>query len=198
MRPGDSGEDVLAMQRRMAELGFWLGQPDGTFGDLTTQAVYAVQKAAGLERDGIAGPATRKMVADGVGAQARVGGDGIEIDLARQLLLVVRGGAVTTILNTSTGSNVPYAEVFEGKTYRGDAQTPPGTFNVFRQVSGEDKGPLGTLWSSKYFNGGIAVHGAPFVPPYPASHGCARVSMGAIAMIWADNLMPIGTQVSVY
>ncbi|HQK32718.1 MAG TPA: L,D-transpeptidase, partial [Phycicoccus sp.] len=71
-------------------------------------------------------------------------------------------------------------------------------FNVFRQVSGEDKGPLGTLWSSKYFNGGIAVHGAPFVPPYPASHGCARVSMGAIAMIWADNLMPIGTQVSVY
>ena len=186
------------MQRRMAELGFWLGQPDGTFGDLTTQAVYAVQKAAGLERDGIAGPATRKMLADGVGAQARVGGDGIEIDLARQLLLVVRGGAVTTILNTSTGSNVPYAEVFEGKTYRGDAQTPPGNFNVFRQVSGEDKGPLGTLWSSKYFNGGIAVHGAPFVPPYPASHGCARVSMGAIAMIWADNLMPIGTQVSVY
>ena len=185
------------MQKRLADLGYWLGTADGTFGDLTTQAVYAVQKVAGLERDGVAGPATRKAIADGTRPQATVGGDAVEINLAHQVLLVVRGGKVTTVLNTSTGSNVPYTEVFEGKTYRGDAQTPAGTFSVFRETQGEDKGPLGTLWSSKYFNGGIAVHGAPFVPPYPASHGCARVSMDAIAMIWAQGLMPIGSQVTV-
>ena len=78
------------------------------------------------------------------------------------------------------------------------AVTPRGRYRVYRQVDRWDPGPLGSLYRPKYFNGGIAVHGAPFVPPYPASHGCARVSMGAIAMIWADNLMPIGTQVSVY
>jgi len=28
-----------------------------------------------------------------------------------------------------------------------------------------------------YFNGGIAVHGAPSVPNHRASHGCIRVPM---------------------
>lgn len=198
LRPGDRGDDVRELQQRLSDLGYWLGDADGTWGDLTTQAVYAVQKAAGVDRDGVAGPLTRQAVADGVRPQARSGADGVEIDLQRQLLLVVRGGHVVTILNTSTGSRVPYTEVYQGKTYRGSAVTPTGTYSVFRQVRGEDKGPLGTLWSSKYFNGGIAVHGAPFVPPYPASHGCARVSMGAIEHIWADGLMPLGSTVIVY
>jgi peptidoglycan hydrolase-like protein with peptidoglycan-binding domain len=198
LHPGDSGEDVLAMQQRLADLGYWLGSPDGTWGSLTTQAVYAAQKASGLQRDGVAGPATRKAIADGIRPQARDGGTGVEIDLARQLLLVVRDGAVTHILNTSTGSNKPYSEVFEGHTYTGPATTPRGSFAVFRQVDKEDKGPLGSLWRPKYFNGGIAVHGAAAIPPYPASHGCARLSNAAMNMIWAQGLMPIGSRVVVY
>ena len=34
---------------------------------------------------------------------------------------------------------------------------------------------LGTV--SKYFNGGIAVHGSGSVPATPASHGCVRIPM---------------------
>jgi hypothetical protein len=30
-----------------------------------------------------------------------------------------------------------------------------------------------------YFNGGIAIHGSPSIPPYPASHGCIRIPMYA-------------------
>lgn len=198
LSPGDSGDDVLAMQKRLADLGYWLGEPDGGYGGLTQQAVYAVQKAAGLDRDGVAGAATLKAIADGVRPISRVGGNGIEIDLEKQLLLVVRDGAVRIVLNTSTGSNTPYAEVYKGTTYRGDAQTPPGTFAVFHQVDKLDEGPLGGLWRPKYFNGGIAVHGAPYIPPYPASHGCARVSNAAMNMIWAQDLMPMGGQVTVY
>ena len=109
LHPGDSGAYVLSVQKRLASLGYWLGGPDGTYGYLTTQSVMALQKAAGLGRDGVFGPATRRALEAGVRPQSRTGGTGVEIDLQRQLLLVVRGGSVTTILNTSTGNG----EMFE-------------------------------------------------------------------------------------
>src|SRR6185295_13977257 len=33
------------------------------------------------------------------------------------------------------------------------------------------------LYKPYYFNGGIAIHGYPTVPNYPASHGCVRIPM---------------------
>ena len=78
------------------------------------------------------------------------------------------------------------------------ATTPAGTYSTFRSVDRLDKGPLGDLWRPRYFNGGIAVHGSGSIPGYPASHGCARVSNGAMNMIWSADLMPIGGRVTVY
>jgi len=101
---------------------------------------------------------------------------------------------VTMILNTSTGSGQQYTS--GGATHT--ALTPAGSFSTFRSVNHLDKGPLGDLWRPRYFNGGIAVHGAGSVPGYPASHGCARVSNPAMDMIWANDLMPIGSRVVVY
>jgi peptidoglycan hydrolase-like protein with peptidoglycan-binding domain len=195
LHPGDSGAYVLSVQQRLSSLGYWLGTPDGTYGGLTSQAVMALQKAAGLGRDGVFGPATRRALEAGVRPQSHVGGTGVEIDKARQLLLVVRGGSVRTILNTSTGSGQPYQTKGGGTAI---ATTPAGTFSVFRTVDHLDKGPLGDLWRPRYFNGGIAVHGAGYVPGYPASHGCARVSNPAMDMIWAAGLMPVGSRVVVY
>ena len=80
---------------------------------------------------------------------------------------------------------------------RWTALTPSGKFKVTRQIDGERVGPLGALWRPKYFNAGIAIHGLNSVPPYPASHGCARVSNAAIDWIWATNQVPIGTSVTV-
>ena len=146
LRPGDKGPEVLALQQRLSDLGYWLGTPDGRWGGLTTQAVYALQKTAGIGRDGVVGPAVTKALADGVRPTSRNGGTGIEVDVPRQIILVVRDGAVVRVLNTSTGSNVPYEEVYEGKTYRGSARTPAGSFSVFREVDKLDKGPLGSLY----------------------------------------------------
>jgi peptidoglycan hydrolase-like protein with peptidoglycan-binding domain len=194
LKPGDSGAYVRQVQQRLSALGYWNGSADGSYGGLTSQAVMALQKAAGLGRDGVYGPATRRALQNGVRPQSRTGGTGIEIDKARQLLLVVRGGQVTMILNTSTGSGERYTS--EGSTRI--ATTPAGTFSTFRSVDHLDNGPLGALWRPRYFNGGIAVHGAAYVPGYPASHGCARVSNPAMDMIWANNIMPIGGRVTVY
>lgn len=195
LRAGAKGTQVTALQNRLTELGYWTGTTDGRFGDTTQQAVYALQKAAGLTRDGVVGPQTQKALDQGVRPSARsTSGHRIEIDLKKQLLMIVDDGKVTTILNTSTGSNEHYT--YDGGTYLAD--TPTGHYTVGRQIDGWRHGPLGPLWRPKYFNGGIAVHGAPSVPAYPASHGCARVSIDAMNWIWSNDQIPLKTKVWVY
>ena len=189
---GDHGPRVLALQRRLSELGYWLGEPDGSFGSLTQQAVYALQKSAGITRDGIVGPRTERALAQGVRPKVTLSGDGVEIILERQLLVVVRDGRASTILNTSTGNGEEYTATGGHRTI---ATTPKGSFTVYRAVDGTVTNSLGQLWRPRFFHRGFAVHGSPNIPPYPASHGCARLSNAAIDMIWARDLMPIGTAV---
>jgi lipoprotein-anchoring transpeptidase ErfK/SrfK len=192
---GSQGPAVLALQQKLTALGYWLGAPSTTYGQLTEQAVVALQKAAGLPRDGVFGPHTAQALAEGIRPTAHsTSGHVVEIDLSRQLLLLVTTGHVDAVLDTSTGSGATYT--VNGQT--SIAATPTGVFQIFRQVDGNDHSPLGVLWRPKYFNGGIAIHGYPDVPPYPASHGCVRVSDAAINWIWNDNLAPIGTRVLVY
>ncbi|OLT28720.1 peptidoglycan-binding protein [Nocardiopsis sp. CNR-923] len=196
LREGDSGADVTALQDRLNELGYWTNGVDGEFGYHTEQAVIALQKAAGIARDGIAGPDTENALDRGVRPSAATSsGELLEIDLDDQLLLVVSDGEVDRIINTSTGSGQPY-ERWDGT--EAVATTPTGTFAVFREVDAWDPGPYGALYRPKYFNGGIAVHGYPSVPAQPASHGCARVSMAAMDWLWESATMEVNTTVVVY
>jgi peptidoglycan hydrolase-like protein with peptidoglycan-binding domain len=194
LRRGDSGAAVLDLQRRLTELGYWLGRADGRYGYLTQQAVYAIQKAAGLRRDGVVGSRTGAAIRDGVLPTPRISGDGVEIDLDRQLLIVVRAGGPTVILNTSTGNGERYTSTSGN---RARALTPRGSYRVGRVVDGPVVNSLGELWRPRFFNRGIAVHGSGSIPPYAASHGCARLSNAAVDMIWAQRLMPVGSQVLV-
>ncbi|HET6532314.1 MAG TPA: peptidoglycan-binding protein [Actinoplanes sp.] len=197
LRRGDKGPEVTALQRRLTELGYWNGRADGSFGLVTQQAVYALQKAAGIGRDGVVGAKTRKALADGVRPKARSGaGSGrvVEINRKRQLLMLVDDGEIEQVFNTSTGTYEHYE--YEGQTYLAD--TPAGRFRVSRQIDGWRDAPLGLLWRPKYFNGGIAVHGSYSIPPYAASHGCARLSIPAMNWIWNNDKMPRGTKVWVY
>jgi hypothetical protein len=172
-----------------------MGRPDGEFGLLTTQAVYALQGAAGLERDGRVGPKTRAALDRGVRPKARSGGTATEIDLDRGLLMFVRGGLVTRVLHTSTGTFQHY--VHDGRTMLAD--TPRGRWSVTWAQNGWREGELGRLYRPRYFHAdGVAVHGYTSVPAYPASHGCARVTLPAMDMIWSQNLMPLGSKVLVY
>jgi len=143
----------------------------------------AFQKHAGLGRDGIAGPATLTALDAAAPVAAREGGDHVEVDLERQLLIVVRDGR-TLAFNTSTG--------------REGWRTRPGRFAIDREIDGVRHAPLGDLYRPKYFDGGIAIHGSPSIPGRPASHGCARVHDDAMDALWADGLAPVGTPVWVY
>jgi peptidoglycan hydrolase-like protein with peptidoglycan-binding domain len=196
LRLEDEGPAVLEVQQRLADLGYWLGEVDGHFGQLTRQAVMAFQKAEGLTRDGIAGPQTRQALPAASRPQPKVPeGDHLEVDLDRQLLLVVRSGQVQWAFNTSTGNGEAYDRPSGGS---GVARTPRGDFEVERQINGYRNAPLGTLYRPKYFRGGIAVHGSGSIPAQPASHGCVRVTNAAMDLLWASDVAPIGTPVTVY
>jgi peptidoglycan hydrolase-like protein with peptidoglycan-binding domain len=194
---GSTGELVVALQQRLHDLGYWGAAPDGAFGPGTQQAVWALQKAAGIARDGRVGPATRAALDQGIRPTARsTSGHVVEIDIDRQLVLAVDDGHVTRVLNASTGNGERYEA--KGRTYV--ARTPRGTFEVGRQVDAayESTLELGSMWRPKFFTGGIALHGSGSVPPSPASHGCVRVTNDAMNWIWDTWGAPPGTTVLVY
>ena len=56
-------EEVLRMQEKLRDLGFYKGSiRSGQFGDLTTSAVARFQKSVGMEGSGIADPQTLSML----------------------------------------------------------------------------------------------------------------------------------------
>ncbi len=57
-KEGDKGDAVLALQQRLADLGFGINNPDGSYGKKTAAAVKAFQMVAGLEQTGEADAAT--------------------------------------------------------------------------------------------------------------------------------------------
>ncbi|WP_299037947.1 L,D-transpeptidase family protein [uncultured Pseudokineococcus sp.] len=196
LRRGDRSAAVLAAQKRLSALGYWLGTPDGAFGPLTEQAVFALQGAAGLSRDGVLGPRTRRALDSGVVPRASTrSGRAVEVVRDAGLVLFVDGGRVRTVLHTSTGTFEYYRNSKGGRSL---ADTPAGTFRVSWAQDGWRDAALGRLYRPRYFHpDGIAVHGSTSIPAYPASHGCARVSTAAMDMIWSKGLMPIGSTVVV-
>lgn len=197
LRHGDEGEAVLALQSRLIELGYFLPAADGDFGGATQQAVWALQKAAGLDRDGLVGPATQAALDAGTRPAPRsTSGRVIEVDLTAQLLLAVDDGVVTRIVNASSGNGESYQAL--GRWLR--ATTPRGDYTVVRQIDGthESSLELGAMYRPKYFHKGWAVHGSSSIPPWPASHGCVRVSNSAMNWIWDVWGAPIGTRLLVY
>ena len=176
--------------------GYWTGGANGVFGPLTQQAVWAFQKINGLNRSGVVDDATRIAFRTAQRPTPRsTSGYVAEVDKGRQVVIIANNGHTNWVFNTSTGTDRMYT--FEGHQYLAD--TPTGHFVMNRQIDGVRVGQLGTLYRPKYFHpDGIAFHGYPSVPPYPASHGCVRLSNAAINFVWDANIIPLGTAVWVY
>ena len=195
LRAGSRGSAVEQLQQRLTDLRYMVGEVDGVFSSSTRHGLIAFQKVEGLDRSGVVDAPTEERLRSATTPAPRftTPADHLEVDIPRQVVLVVRGGAVSAILPTSTGSNKNFTN--GGWTRR--AVTPNGVFKISRKINAMRVSPLGELYKPSYFNGGIAFHGNGSVPTAPASHGCVRLPM-AFATWFFENASPIGQTVYVY
>lgn len=187
-------ELLIRAQQRLIDLGYWIGEPDGKWGEASRFGLIAFQKVEGRPRNGkLTSSDLAALEAASRPSPRERGAAHIEVDLTRQVLFVVDAdGTVSKILPVSTGNG----ELFTVEGYTQPAVTPVGRFRVSRQLEGWRKSKLGLLYYPNYIVGGIAIHGNPAVPAKPASHGCIRIPMFAAQEF--SQMAPVGTQVIVH
>jgi peptidoglycan hydrolase-like protein with peptidoglycan-binding domain len=174
---GARGPVVLAYEQRLVSLHIDTGAVDGVYDQKTAFAIDTVEKVYGIERDGRIGPQVQLALSAFQWPKpmtARTEPDRVEISLDKQYLVLYERNWVKLITNVSTGGGYAFCGGDNGCQY---AVTPPGRFVFQWYYNGWRRSKLGHLYKPYYFDGGIAIHGYPSVPNYPASHGCVRIPM---------------------
>ena len=184
---------VKEAEQRLAELGYWTGAIDGRFDDGTRAALIAFQKWEGREITGKLTSAELEAIRNGAGPRPRdTGYEHVEVDIDRQVLMLVKDDDSVRVLPVSTGNDKQFMD--EGQM--SVAYTPRGRFVVYDKTFGWENGQLGSVYYANYISGGVAIHGYLSVPNQPASHGCIRIPMFAAREV--SDLLPKGTIVLVY
>jgi peptidoglycan hydrolase-like protein with peptidoglycan-binding domain len=179
-------------ERLLDELGYWTGPVDGVFDPATRFALIAFQK---WERRPVTGRLTAQEIEALRGASSPTPRDGdyehVEVDVDRQVLLLIEAKGHVRVLPVSTGTDKPF--FYDGQ--ESIAYTPRGRFVVYDKTIGRDQLFPGVYFPN-YISGGIAIHGYNDVPIRPASHGCIRIPMFAAREV--STRLPLGTIVLVY
>jgi len=192
-RAGLSVAQIKEAEQRLTELGYWTGPIDGRLDDGTRAAVIAFQKWEGREITGKLTRAELEAIRNGAAPKPRdTGYEHVEVDVDRQVLMLVKDDDSVRVLPVSTGSGREFLD--EGQT--SISYTPRGRFVVYDKTYGWENGQLGSVYYANYITGGVAIHGYLSVPNQPASHGCIRIPMFAAREV--SNLLPKGTIVLVY
>jgi N-acetylmuramoyl-L-alanine amidase len=164
---GSTGPLVLMLESKLAALHYPCGPVDGTYDYRTKDAVMAFQKYERLKRTGVVDGQVwaRLLAAQAPTPVLRKTGRRVEVDLTRQVLMMINDNKVIMTIHVSTGK---YG-------------TPTGEWRIRTRTKGWRPTSLGPVWSPCYFMARNAIHGYPSVPTYPASHNCVRTP------IWVQN-----------
>jgi peptidoglycan hydrolase-like protein with peptidoglycan-binding domain len=178
---GARGIFVGLLERRLVQLHYHLAGVDQIFDHRTADAVMAFRKVQRLPRTQDVNTAVWRALGAPKLFVPRNRADGVhvEVDQTRQVLAVVKDGAVQAMIHVSTG--------------KPSTPTRDGTFQVFSKLAGSS--PKGLYYPS-FFDGERAIHGWTDVPTYAASHGCVRIPYWVTLWMFAQD--PIGTPVIVY
>ena len=181
----ESAPTTRDLQQRLVDLGFLEGSGlTGVVDFQTTTAVLGFQKWANLTRDGALGATTVAALVRATRPVPglRAPGRRIEVQLRRQVALLIQDNKVIRTVHISSGTG---------------GLTPRGSFRIYRKERFSWSVPFKVWlpWAS-YFTGGIAFHEYGSVPTYPASHGCVRVSLYDAPMLF--GFAESGTRVDVF
>ena len=197
LKYGMHGNDVRALQHRLAQLAYYPGAADGQFGSATLEAVWAFQEVQGLGADGVIGPLTEHALVSPRVPQARDPRGGalrVEVNLQLRVLLLYRDNKLSLVSHVSSGGGYYYCS--DGSC--GYAITPTGHFTTTDFMPGWVTVPLGQMYNPVFFIGtAYAIHGDDEVPLQPVSHGCVRIPMD-IAAFFHTLVKTPGTPVYIY
>ena len=176
---------VRGVQMRLWTLGYLdRGSVSGSLDYVTQQALLAFQGWEGLGRTGTVTGETQLALfrASRPEAATHRHGRRVEIHRDRGVMLLVEDNDLRRAIHTSTGAL---------------GRTPAGSFRVYRKETLSWSVPF-RVWMpyASYFVGGIAMHEYPYVPAYPASHGCVRLPAGEANRVFA--FVDVGTSVIVF
>jgi lipoprotein-anchoring transpeptidase ErfK/SrfK len=184
---------VKEAERRLADMGYWTGTVDGLLDPATRAALVSFQKWEGRAVSGVLTTDELEAIRTATSPKAREDGyEHVEVDLDRQVLLLVEDDAKVRVLPVSTGNGKEF--FYDGQT--SIAYTPRGRFVVYEKGVGWENNVPGSMFYPNYISGGIAIHGSLNVPVQPASHGCIRIPM--FAAVEVSKLLKLGTIVLVY
>jgi hypothetical protein len=184
---------IKEAEQRLCDLGYWTGPVDGVLDAGTQSALTAFQKWRGRDVTGELTIEELEAIRTSASPRAReLGYEHVEVDLDRQVLMLVNEKGAVKVLPVSTGNNKTFMD--EGQ--ESIAYTPRGRFLVYYKESGWKSGSLGRTYYANFISGGVAIHGSRSVPERPASHGCIRVPMFAAREV--SRFLQLGTIVLVY
>lgn len=170
-------------EQTLRRQGYHMPQVDGQTDRFSVFAIFAFEKVAGRSANGSFGDAEWARMITNPRHKVRrpdLPSTHVEIDLGKQLILLVENGKVRHQIHTSTG--------------KPSTPTVRGTFTVY------EKRPYyqthNRMYWSIFFYGGYAIHGYPEIPTYPASAGCARTYNGNQDFIYPKIF--IGERVATY
>ena len=193
LHEGDSGAWVDELRLTLAGLGFRPGDGHG-YDDSLRAAVVAFEKYHRLDRDGVFDEDHWALLDRGIAIPYRAETpDRVEVDLERQILILILDHAPVGIIPVSSANGETYTS-HNGNTVT--ARTPEGAFSFYRAENGWYRSYLGGLYEPFFFRGGYAIHGSNSVPAYPASHGCIRTQIAD--QEWLKPQLDYGMEVFVY
>ena len=180
---GSSGLRVSGLLTALSRLNIRVPYVGTTFNSQCADAVMAFQKAYRLPRTYVFDGDDWRKLDGATPIKPRYSGPSshLEVDKGRQILMVVKNGAVYGLIAVSTGAT---------------GNTPEGSFHIQQKHPYTTSGYGGILYRTMGFVGNFAIHGYAPVPPYPASHGCIREPLWVAA--WVYDRSFVGEQVYVY
>lgn len=172
LRKGDSGSAVRGLQERLCELNYLDEEyVTGYYGTLTWKAVRHFQMQAGLEMDGVAGPATQEKLNSGSAPKKK---EIVEMDWFDSGVssLVAKRGGMAYIIDCGTGVRIKIRRVGGSNHMDVEPATAEDTEKLLKIYGGSwswDQRPVILIAGGKYI--AASINGMPHGDEISTSNG---------------------------
>lgn len=189
--PHMTGDDVMELQERLKELGYYSGNISGVFDEKTDQAVKKIQKDCRMNPTGEVGSATWDVLAQGITAppvtsdskekEKPLGKMSILVDIEKRTLILMEDGEPFKTFPCAVG--------------KPSTPSPVGEWKIVHK-GGKWGGGFGARWMGLNVPWGVyGIHGTnkPYSIGTAASHGCIRMFNEHVKILY--SYVEVGTPV---